>query len=136
MRTIAKHQLARAIALATQEGDYLCALTLAGAAEEILGKIGSRRNGSTALHESAIWWGQLGAVLGRTAPEKKKVFVAMNRARNQAKHNDGGRDKRLRHDWEFEALNMIDRALRNYELAFGRMPSERIFSNYIEHYWM
>src|SRR5260370_24755805 len=88
-RDLALRQLRRAVQVCNQ-GDFVCATTLAGAAEEILGRIAEKRAGTNALDGHAHFWSQLADMVGKTPPDRKKVMEAHNRLRNQLKHNDSG----------------------------------------------
>lgn len=82
---VASHQLNVAIRLFL-EGDYLSSLTLAGAAEEILGQL-SRRAGKTVAVESivAYHWQDTDPTL--SDPKRKEAIMeVLNRGRNQVKH--------------------------------------------------
>jgi hypothetical protein len=52
-RRLAITQMRRVILL-LEEGDFICALTLAGAAEEILGRMIARKGRSTAMEDFAV----------------------------------------------------------------------------------
>jgi hypothetical protein len=106
--------------------DPVCALTLAAAAEEILGKMAAKKGHCTALEEDALWFQGMADYLKQQRPSQEKVFKSLNRVRNELKHNDKGRNTRVQADFVFEAENMILRALRNYGRAFGCMPSNRL----------
>jgi hypothetical protein len=71
------------------QGDFVCATTLAGAAEEILGRMAQKRAGTTALDGHAHFWSQLADIVGKPPPEKKKVVTVHNRIRNELKPTTG-----------------------------------------------
>jgi hypothetical protein len=129
-RRIALIQLWRSISLL--EHDPICALTLAAAAEEILGKMAATKGRCTALEEDTIWLQQIADYLKRPRPSREKVHKSLNRVRNELKHNDGGSNVRIQADFVFEAEDMILRALRNYGRAFGCMPSNRLIRGWWE----
>lgn len=82
---VAVHQLDTAIRLFL-EGDHLSSLTLAGAAEEILGRL-CKREGKPVATETiiAFHWGDTDVAL--TDKERGKLLLeVMNGARNAAKH--------------------------------------------------
>ena len=133
-RDLALRQLRRAVQLFNQ-GDFVCATTLAGAAEEILGRIAEKRAGTNALDGHAHFWSQLADMVGKTPPDRKKV-MAHNRLRNQLKHNDSGDNEWVTADFEFEAQDLIDRAIRNYWLAYDTPPSDRITNHYVNSHWL
>lgn len=134
-RDVALAQIRRAIQLFRQ-ADYICALTLAGAAEEVLGRIAQKRIGQTALDGELDAATGLAHLIGVTEPEAKHVRGVANRVRNALKHNDSGDNEWLEADFEFESQSMIDRALRNWLLAYGSFPSDRIVTAYHAQHWL
>jgi hypothetical protein len=133
-RGIAMKQLRMAIQLFNR-GDFVCAVTLAGAAEEILGRSAAERAGTTALDGQVAFWTQVAAVFGKTPPDRKRVVGAHNRLRNELKHNDSGGNEWITADYEFEALDLIDRAVRNYWLAYQAPPEDRVVRRYVDLHW-
>jgi hypothetical protein len=133
-RDIALRQLRRAVQLFNQR-DFVCATTLAGAAEEVFGRIAQKRTGTTALDGHAHFWSQLAGIVGKTPPDRKKVAEAHNRLRNQLKHNDSGDNEWVTADFELEAQDLIGRAIGNYCLAYGIPPGDRIINYYVNFYW-
>lgn len=82
---VASHQLGVAIRLFL-EGDILASLTLAGAAEEILGKL-SARAGKPVATESIIDFHWNDTDQDKSAKDRRTVLLhVLNDARNQAKH--------------------------------------------------
>ena len=115
--------------------DFICAATLAGAAEEILGRIAKKRSGITALEGETLFGDQFATVVNKPKPDHKKVVAALNRTRNELKHNDLGENLYVESDFEFEAKSLIDRAIRNYWLAYDRPLRDRIIDRYVRFYW-
>ncbi|MFZ5608956.1 MAG: hypothetical protein ACOY99_05025 [Pseudomonadota bacterium] len=110
-REIARIQLDRAIILMLDEKDYVSAITLAGASEEILGQMLGEKStykefekAFTKLHER------------RTGerPEKRIFNALANGVRNGLKHYQDGAP--LHFDPEQEAKEIVDRAAVNYFL--------------------
>jgi hypothetical protein len=134
-RDIALRQLRRAVQL-FNKGDFVCATTLAGAAEEVLGHIARKRTGTNALSDLVHFWSQVTDIFGKTPPDRKKVMEAHNRLRNQLKHNNSGDNEWLNADFKFEAQDLIDRAIRNYWLAYETPPTDRIISHYVNRHWL
>jgi hypothetical protein len=112
---IAKRQLDRSISLFFNEKDFVSSLTLAGAAEEILGKLLNKQGvphvmdeiikGSLALNDIEP---------GSPAEPKAKKSIAgmMNRFKNKLKHYN--EDESITFSVDFYAAEMIDRAAQNY----------------------
>jgi len=134
-KDIALIQLRRAIQLFNQ-GDFVSSTTLAGAEEEILGKIALKRTGTNALDVDLHFWTQMADFFGKTKPSKKKVYDVLNKSKNELKHNDSGENKYVETDFEFDALCLIDRAIRNYCLAYNRKPNDRIINKYMNVHWI
>jgi hypothetical protein len=134
-RDLALRQLRRAVQL-FNKGDFVCATTLAGAAEEVLGRIARKRVGTNSLDDRAHFWSQVADMFGKTPPNRKRVMEAHNRLRNQLKHNDTGDDDWVTADFEFEAQDLIDRAIRNYWLAYDTPPDDRIINLYVNCHWL
>lgn len=132
---IALAEIRRAIQL-FRKADYVCAATLAGAAEEILGRIAKKRAGYNALNGEEAMAEGLAEVLSVPKPDKAKVRAVMNRVRNECKHNDSGDNEWVKADFEYEARCLIDRALRNWLLAYGSFPKDRIVAAYYTDFWL
>lgn len=109
---IALAQIERAVVLALDEADFISAVTLAGAAEEILGSLLETRG----LQSS---YSGLKHVLDYVHEDVKSVnltskeFRALaNGARNNFKHLSG--TEKVEVDPEQEACNLAHRAISNY----------------------
>jgi hypothetical protein len=136
-RKIAVTQLRRAILL-YNEGDYLCALTLAGAAEEVLGKMVARRGQSTAMEDFALrdrqlWEWAASKEPRITVPEEAEFRHRLNRLRNDLKHNNAGKNGRIRADFEFAADEMLLRCIRNYLKLYSKPPRDKVISEWWEY---
>jgi len=105
------------------EADFLPALTLAGAAEEILGAL-SRRAGLPVAVEQIVEYHFEDT--DRTLPdqERRKVIIdVLNQGRNQAKHANDPSET----DFELEQihpLQMIMRAMPMARRLGGQIPHE------------
>lgn len=105
----AVHQLIVAMRLFF-DGDYLSSLTLAGAAEEILGKLSMRAGLPVAVDEITRYHGD---DIDTSIPEDQRKTVLLrilNRGRNQVKHANDPDETHVEID-HTEALQMIMRAL-------------------------
>ena len=134
-RDIALAEIRRAIQL-LRKADYVCAATLAGAAEEILGRIAKKRAGHNALDGKEALAEAMAELFSVPQPDKAKVRAVMNRVRNECKHNDSGDNEWVEADFEHEAQCLIDRALRNWLLAYGSFPKDRIVAAYYTQHWL
>src|SRR5688572_30923020 len=100
-----------AIELFLDRDDYVSSVTLAGAAEEILGKLLEVQGGTPALRELANASVDVGKVLFREAWSVKHFIELMNATRNNLKHINDGNDVPISRD---AAVKMLDRAVTNY----------------------
>jgi hypothetical protein len=132
-RRIALLQLERSVELLEEHNDPVCALTLAAAAEEILGKIAAAKGHVPMVEDWAEYLGGIYDFLGKARPLKKELVGVHNRVRNELKHNDGGRNGRVSADFEFEVEEMLLRAIKNYFNAFGCLPGNKRVRGWFEH---
>lgn len=130
---IAKQQLDRALLVFLDERDYVCSITLGGAAEEIFGQFLKRQGRKTAKDK----WVELCLKEGRfdDVPENRKAFTGMlNWHRNELKHHDGrdgdGPEEELAVD-RGDAIDILQRAIDNYQ-ALALPYSELILRFQVE----
>lgn len=109
---IAKSQLDMAIALYLKGDDLVSTITLAGAAEEILGKLAEHSGARTAFDETLDRLCDMYEAAFREKPNRKAFADLRNRARNEFKHI--GLQPDVDVDLEREAVNMLRRAIENY----------------------
>ncbi|HAS8561039.1 TPA: hypothetical protein I7791_21530, partial [Vibrio vulnificus] len=103
-QAIALHQLDKAIQLYFDEQDYICALTLSGASEEILGKIVSNTGSANACEELVVALHQL---TGCTVDEKTIRNQHMNWDRNAVKHFNDNSEFEIDTDFYAQATQII-----------------------------
>jgi hypothetical protein len=120
---IAVAQLRHAVEL-FKEGEHLISvITLAGAAEDILGKLAEGKGYVHALDRSIEGIAEIiKNVWGRDLDNKARRDLRnefKNRTRNELKHLCNGDD--LSVDLQREAVRILDRAVKNYELLFVRV---------------
>lgn len=125
---VALIQLERAIRLYL-EGDFISALTLAGAAEEILGKqIKSRLNAFeeqvTIIDSILTKWGVI--------TDKKDIRNHLNYPRNSLKHLKVGEREDFNYSFTEAALELIERAISNYIKVTSYYPDDVLYKTFIE----
>lgn len=121
---IARHQLLTAIKL-WQEGDHLSALTLAGAAEEILGKRLRKIGHEPSFDQMKKIIVALAAQEGDADPKLESVVGDMlNKTRNTLKHYAG--DESLSFDLRADCREMLERAIANYHALTGLFLEEAL----------
>jgi hypothetical protein len=121
-QALAEHQLDRAIRLLLEERDAVCSLTLAGAAEEILGKIVEEGGGRSSLGSFIDVCLMMGR-LSHGEDWKPGTFADMaNHTRNALKHHGDGTEVAVTEDM---ACEMLDRAVENLAMT-GARQSEQV----------
>lgn len=114
MRCIALTQLETGLGLFKEGRDYFSVITLAGAAEEILGKLLMERGATNSLESLT----QAAVTIHRQLFDEElgaRVFATRaNRARNVLKHYDPGQEHNVTFDCREEATDILDRAISNY----------------------
>jgi hypothetical protein len=140
-RRIAEKQLCRAVDVLVNGNDPISALTLAGAAEEILGKMVEANGKSNAFEESAEAGRQLwelvvarskGDFFKGLVPDEKQIRQGINFHRNEVKHNSSGKNGSVTADFAYHAEEMILRAIRNYELLYDKLPRNNLLAEWYE----
>jgi hypothetical protein len=134
-RQIAHAHLARALTLFIEEDDYLCAITLAGVADEIYGKLYRAKVAEDAttncdrehkadprasIDHEVDGMQAVGAHFGEKI-ERTDAIASLNSARDAMKHHTAGGDPATL-DAADEAAQIIDRAVRNVTLLDGNYP--------------
>lgn len=121
---IAEHQLLTALKL-WREGDYLSALTLAGAAEEILGKRLKKLGRESSFEQIKKEIVGLARDQGETDVKTEKLVAdLLNQSRNELKHYSG--DEVLSFELRQDAAEMLERALANYYMLTDLVLEEAI----------
>ena len=111
---IATLQLETALHLYLDGKDRFSVITLAGAAEEILGKELLSRGKDNALDTDKALTSAVSQAFFGLPVSSKAVAEIANRARNQLKHLDPGGPRTIQMDPEEEAKDMLDRATTNH----------------------
>ena len=113
---IAERQLNRAIILMIDHNDRVCAITLAGAAEEVLAGLLKSQGNTDVLSEIIESSIDMGKIIGQdwTIGDFKSNF---NFFRNELKHHDRGRENIP--IFEEAALEIIVRAIENFRRFTG-----------------
>ena len=131
---IAIVQLRRAIQLYNKR-DFICAITLAGAADEILGGLALNRQGYNTLDNEKWFWDGIAQEFNKDKPSKDKIKKVNNKVKNHLKHHDNSDDVVVTADFEFEAECKINSAIKNYWIAFDTFSRDRIIKNYVDQNW-
>ena len=130
---VAQLQLTEAILLFTTE-KFLPAITLAGAAEEILGNLLHRKAGLSTIKESAKVIENLRQKTGLPLMgemSEREMIDDWNATRNSLKHLVGPEDEPITVNLCDEAYWMIKRALANAKRLQLSIPNEQDFENWV-----
>lgn len=90
-----------------------CALTLAGVAEEVLGRTVELRGGESALGRMVKDHLLIHNAMSTAKLTEKESRFSHNLARNSMKHINGPDDEEITLDLEDETIDMINRAVHN-----------------------
>jgi hypothetical protein len=117
---IARHQIDTAIDLFLEDKDFISALTLAGAGEELTGKLIERAGGENMLQKLHAWYAE------KTGEKINFGDFARNAnfTRNTLKHANNSEENELELQ-RWETVQMIMRAMTNYKELVGK-PSEKM----------
>ena len=113
---IARAQLDTAIQFYLDKSNLISAITLAGAAEEILGNLVKQQDKSNALEDEIDVICYIHKEIHGNDPNRKEYVDVRNGIRNEFKHLCSG--KPLDVNLDFEAGKLIDRAINNYQKLF------------------
>lgn len=130
---IAKIQLAEAINLFLAE-KYLCAITLAGAAEEVLARLLNQRGEISVVEKSFQSIQNIREKTGlsvMSGKPKNEIFNEWNYARNTLKHHGKTDDEAVTINLFDEAYWMIKRGLANAEKLKIPIKNQLDFENWI-----
>ncbi len=114
---IAEHQLERSLKLFLEEKDYVCAITLAGASEEILGKLLEKSGKEHALGSFVKACVAAGKVVYNENWSHKDFADMANAFRNDLKHFTDGNPITIPRE---AAIEILDRAIENFFALTGR----------------
>ena len=118
-KCIALAQLETALRLFRDGGDLFSVITLAGAAEEILGELVEKRGRDNSLESLKKAAGAIHKLAtGESLDETGLTIFAKraNRARNAVKHLKAGGEPTITLDVREEAVDILTRAVDNYWL--------------------
>ena len=132
-REIARLQLAEAIEMFLQ-GKFLCALTLAGAAEGVLAGLLAAGGHQSSIEESTERISSLLNAIGLKPTHAKKdtdYYNEWNKARNAVKHHSKKESEAVTLNQFDEAYWMLERALRNAEIMQLPIANRDDYRNWI-----
>jgi hypothetical protein len=121
-------QLDKAVELFLSKDDPILSITLAGAAEEVLGNM-IERDGRKATHSQ----GKFNLSSDKLISEKEINDKYTNKIKNWLKHAGDPIDDEIDADPELEAIQYIIRGISNYLMLKGQIKKRHIdFLNFIK----
>ena len=128
---IASKMLETALKLFLEDKDYFSALHLAGACEEILGKQIEFLGKETSIESNIKAIQAIKKTLSGIDMTDKDERDTFNSAKNSIKHMRDGNDSTITMDPEYEAEEMLSRALTNWNRLGGYETPlmEKFFNN-------
>ena len=125
--------LEQALKLYFEGSAFYSALTLAGAAEELLARYVAEHNATSAFDSLQAGSIRLATILrgDGTSPTPKEIATVMNHARNVAKHQRPDSD--LNYDPRVAARDMLDRCVTNYYtvMSFEEVPETDLVRRFL-----
>lgn len=115
------------------KGDYICCITLSGAAEEILGKIATKRTQINHFKNDIEFEKSIYEFFTGKTFSDKEIIKRLNRIKNELKHNDSGQNEWVEGDFENEAARLFVKAVKNYFDCYKEFPNDRIVKSLFEH---
>lgn len=129
-REIVNQQLEDALFLYFEKSDYISAITLAGASEEILGRMARHIAGKNALREYVDLYLDLNEIFKRSDLAEKDIIDLSNHARNKMKHLDDPKVAGLILDDKEAAEEILNRAIDNFRVVFQELsPMMKCFKD-------
>jgi hypothetical protein len=113
-KIVALTQLETALRLYLEGIDYFSVITLAGAAEEIFGRLLDEHNIENSLGDLKKSVALVGEQIFNEQISEKSIVKRANFPRNSMKHIGSGEDTKVSLDVVWEAKYMLDRAIDNY----------------------
>jgi hypothetical protein len=132
---IAQRQLDTAIRLFLEGKDLFSVVTLAGAADEILGKALEHRGLTSALTNMSEIEARVSAAFDDSSSTAREIRDRANYARNHLKHHDDPDAATVTVDIRQEAIDMLSRAFDNATMLDGPWSPEMYQYNewFLEH---
>lgn len=111
---VACQQLETALRLFFETEEFFSIITLAGAAEEILGGHLKIRGDTTSLESLVKGAVRITEALSGKPSEPKAIRKIANHTKNSSKHMDGRTDVEFRANPKGDAIDILNRAVDNY----------------------
>jgi len=119
---LALAQLETALKVYFDGSDFAAVITLAGAADEIFGKLLTAAGGESSLASLTKAVGAIHEKLYGEATAPHHIVERANLAKNSLKHWDVGDPEIVKLDLRLEAQDMLNRAIDNYWTLEHKLP--------------
>jgi hypothetical protein len=129
-KDIAMQYLNLALSEYVKGKNMFAVLHLAGAAEEMLGKIVSLRSNETALEHVHRWMRSWYQITDNDTPQNKELNKHILKIKNGVKHINGAHNLEIEFDINREAKEIIRRAIEN----FNQIPELKHSEELLEYY--
>ena len=126
---IAVKQIETAIDIYMRGQDFFSLITLAGAGEEILGRLIENSGGRHSLNKQAEALIEIHKVINQKEVDLKTARNTINKSKNSIKHMGSSQDETIIMDPTFEAEAMLYRAIENYYALTGRLTEKMLSYN-------
>jgi hypothetical protein len=127
---IAMQYLNLALREYTSGQNIFAVIHLAGAAEELLGKIVSINEHENALERVQGWFRSWYEIIGKNTPPNKELNKHILNVKNSIKHINDASDLEIELDLNREAREVIRRAIEN----FNQIPQLKISEELLAYY--
>lgn len=109
--------------------DFVCAITLSGAAEEILGELALGNTHTNSFQINEFLFDSFKDILGI-----RDYKAYRNRIKNNLKHLDNKKKKIDTSHFEIYSFQLIASAIINYKLFKGELPKEKMILDFCKKY--
>jgi len=130
---IAIYQLKSSIKLFT-EGDYVSALTLSGAAHEIISNMCRARGLNWNFRFPAEVAPKLESLSSFPEELEKFIYDFLHKTKNKLKHHNSFKDQSVQADFYFEAEMFILSTIDNYKILFNKLPEDNLIIAFYNKY--
>jgi len=129
-RDIAMQYFNAALKEYVEGSNMFVVLHLAGAAEEMFGRLVSINNVDTSLQRAQRWMKNWYSVSGKNTPNNSELNKHILNVKNGIKHIDGANDLEIEFDIHREAKEIIRRAIEN----FNQLPELKQSAELLAYY--
>ena len=119
--------------LQLRQNNYIWSITFAREANQILSKIAKKRAGFDAVSKYIELLDQAAKRLAEKRKKNKHITEIIDKIRSGLKRPEERETLVLNKDLENEALGIIDKAILNYQIAYGGDPEDLTIKNHMRY---